>query len=202
MEKRKNKKWSEMTLKEKKRAKINLFLFSFIILIFIFIGVITCSGPSQEETYITGPDPDDITSKLESESYRTQILSAYNTYWSSFQPKISYGDSFTDRIQIYSNKIDKISAIRVESMTLDKNFSLDNHAKQHFYWIGSLLHYPINITRWIKSNINRGNDSIMLDKYTILRISSPDKTCRRMDIFKVNDNNTTSPIPDDQLFEH
>ena len=226
MEKRKNDKWNNMTPREKKNAKIIIIIACAIIL---FMGISSLGDPSkshintnnekkegviadnnnsdgledQDEDYITGLDPDEMEYHLKKEGYRIDNLKS-DDILVSCQPNDSYGQNFTDRIMFYSDAIGKASAIRVESMSDGSNISNNEDAKQHYYWIGSFLSssYHKNVNKWIMNNFNKKKSSIMLDKYTKIVMYALDKTTRRMDIFKVNDNNTTSPIPNDQLFEH
>jgi len=201
MEKKQIKKWNDQTQEERKKTKNKAFIFLFCVLFLIFMFLNHHSGreESQEKDYISCTSPSDIASELRTNGYRIQILSNNSIYWYSCQPKDTYGDYFFDRIQIYSDNSDKISAIRIESLSGDTKISSDSSAKEHFLWIGNLLHYPKNIGNWIKLNFNKKRASLMLDKYTKITIYSPYDYCRVMDIFKVNDTNKTSPIPKDKF---
>jgi hypothetical protein len=222
-------KWSELTPKEKKNAKIIIVI---AVIIILFQGISSLGDPvvhkayqkvlnekkedtvtdnnsdksedqddSGNEDYIKGFDSGEMEYQLKKEGYRIDHLESDNILVSC-QPNNSYGESFTDRIMFYSDAIVNVSAIRIESTTDGRNIDKDEDAKQHYYWIGSYLagSYHKNVNNWIKNNYNKKQASMMLDKYTRITIYALDKTTRRMDIYKVNDNNKTSPIPDDQLF--
>jgi hypothetical protein len=220
------KKWSELTPKEKKNAKIIIVI---AVIIILFMAISSLGDPvdhnthiskkttatnntdntdqsddqddSGDEDYIEGFDSGEMEYQLKREGYRIDHLESDNILVSC-QPNNSYGDSFTDRIMFYSDAIVNVSAIRIESLTDKKNIDDDEDAKQHYYWIGSCLEgaYHKHINEWIKANFDKKHASMMLDKYTRITIYAFDKTTRRMDIYKVNDDNKTSPIPDDQLF--
>lgn len=49
MDKNNQKKWSEKTPQEKKRAKINLALLSILALIIIGVGIATCNSEENQE---------------------------------------------------------------------------------------------------------------------------------------------------------
>jgi hypothetical protein len=226
---RKLKKWSELTPKQKKNAKIIIWIAIIIILV---EGISSLDDPavhkaykevlnekkentatdnnsdksedqddSGNEDYIEGFDSGEMEYQLKKEGYRIDHLESDNILVSC-QPNNSYGQNFTDRIMLYSDAIVNVSAIRIESTTDGRNIDKDEDAKQHYYWIGSYLEnsYHKHINNWIKANFNKKQASMMLDKYTRITIYAFDKTTRRMDIYKVNDDNKTSPIPDDQLF--
>jgi hypothetical protein len=221
------KKWSELTPKEKKNAKIIIVI---AVIIILFKGLSNWNDPlvhkayrevlnekesdttatnttdqsdddSEDEDYIEKIDPEEMEYHLKTEGYRIDNLKSDNILVSC-QPKNSYGESFTDRIMFYSDFIGKASAIRIESTTDGRNIDKDEDARQHYYWIGSYLEnsYHKHVNDWIKANFSKKQASMMLDKYTRITIYAFDKTTRRMDIYKVNDDNKTSPIPDDQLF--
>jgi hypothetical protein len=218
------KNWSELTPKEKKNAKI-IIVIAVIIILFMAISslgdpvyhnthinkktkVVTTatnntdqSDDSENKDYIEGLDIDKMPYQLKTEGYRIDYLKSENLL-KSCQPNNSYGDSFTDRIMFYSDDLVNVSAVRIESLTDGRNIDKDEDAKQHYYWIGSCLEgaYHKHVNEWIKANFSKKHASMMLDKYTRITIYAFDKTTRRMDIYKVNDDNKTSPIPDDQLF--
>lgn len=222
-------KWSEWTPKEKKNVKI-IIVIAVILILFMGISSLgdpivhkayrevlnekksdtTATNntdqsedqdDSGDEDYIEGFDSGEMEYQLKKEGYRIDHLKSDNILVSC-QPNNSYGQSFTDRIMFYSDAIVNISAIRIESLTDKKNIDDDEDAKQHYYWIGSYLEgsYHKHVNNWIKANFDKKHASMMLDKYTKITIYAFNKTMRRMDIYKVNDDNKKSPIPDDQLF--
>jgi len=178
-------------------GKKQIYFLSIILVLMMFF-ITSCDNDYDKKNYITGVDFEETIYKLKKEGYRIDNLKSDNIL-KSCQPNNSYGNTFTDRIQLYSDEFGKTSAIRIESTTDGNNISTNEDAQQHYFWIGSLLSYPKNIKKWITDNFNKDKSSIMLDKYTKMIIYAPNKYTRRMDVFKINDTNKESPIKDDEL---
>ena len=191
---------NEMTGNEKRKTYIGLtrlMTFLFIITVIMFNS---CSS-GKETYYINDLDYDETSLAILRGNYSLTCRQDSDASVAIYQPKSSYGWSFTNRFIILPNDDRKITAIRIEAITdLSHDIKDDKDALKDFEWVASLPDYPIDLKDWVRKNYNNDKASIMLDEHTKVILYAPNKDYRRLDIFSLNGDYTESPIKNDSLF--
>lgn len=192
------KKWSEMTPKEKKRFSCLSVLFSIVVL-FIVIGYLVSTNDTEAKEKKVAWN--EVTDQLRSINYRIDELSNDTMYWWNCQPRDSRDWNFTDRIQICGKDPADISALRIEAVTYEKGGLVKNNdVLNHFMWIGAFLPDTTKACTWIRQNFNKKNAELMLNEHIKLKIMAPVENYRRLDVLNIDEWHGQSPIPDDSLF--
>ena len=166
---------NEMTGNEKRKTYIGLtrlMTFLFIITVIMFNS---CSS-GKETYYINDLDYDETSLPILRGNYSLTWRQDSDASVAIYQPKSSYGWSFTNRFIILPNDDRKITAIRIEAITdLSHDIKDDKDALKDFEWVASLPDYPIDLKDWVRKNYNNDKASIMLDEHTKVILYAPNK---------------------------
>lgn len=199
------KKWEDLTPEEKKKVnKVSIIVLLVLFLVGFFIYR-SCSNAAEEKEseYIGKILYNSITVQLKNRNYHVDgnYLDDGAILWNC-QPNISYGCDYTDRVRLFCKDGHYISAICIESLSVDKNLDKIPKSINMYLEIASFLPdtYKDKAISWIQQHYNSDEAETMLDENTKMLLINPVKYYRRLDIFKVTDSSVQTPILNDSLF--